>query len=134
MNYSQETRSRYLNYEWWKRRQEQRDEWYTSTEEEYEQRKDELDELKDDNPIDESEYELPPLDYNYLEQKGAHQSLDKNEGYLPQSLDATAKDKFNEDTSDSFKLTMLIVLAVPACGLAMYSVNHRDPAIEQELS
>ena len=76
-DHSQGTRSRYLNYAWWKQRQRQRDQWYTSTEEDYERRKYELNELKDDNPIDESEYEMPPLDFNHLEQRGAHQSLDK---------------------------------------------------------
>ena len=54
----------------------------TTTEHKYEQRKDELDEIKDDNPIDNPEYEMSPLNYNYLEQKGAQQSLDKNERQL----------------------------------------------------
>ena len=118
-----EQRSTYLNYSWWKKRQAQRDKYYTSTEKEYEDHASALNEYKDANPIDESKMEMPNTAFTYDQDRQGFGLKNENESiFYSKSLDPMSTHDRYSDTnkSDGSKMAVWILGAVPIVAILMY--------------
>ena len=111
-------KSAYLNYRWWKRRQAQKDKYYTSKLEDYEEAAAAMDSIKDENPIDESQMEMPSFNYN-LEKEG-FTSMPENLGYIPKSLDPMERTAQSSERNNNAKIAMFLLGAIPIITIFIY--------------
>ena len=103
------------------KRQAQKDKYYTSKYEDYEEAAAALEEVKDADPIDESKMEMPSFNYD-LERDGVR-SLPDNQGYIPKTLDPMNRAQQSSNTNNNAKIAMFLISAIPVITIIIYLKN-----------
>lgn len=113
-----ENRSSYLNYSWWKKRQAQKDKYYTSSGEEYEEHAEAMSAIKDANPYEPPSQDMPAFNYD-LQREGSEMGAGDNKGYIPKSLDPM-NPKNDTDSGNNARMAVYFLGAVPIVGFIIY--------------